>query len=1603
MKLAKNIIKGAGIFLGICVVFFLVLLLYFNSEKGQKTLGNLVFDQLSKQIGTPVSGTLSFSIPDWVNLENLLLLDQKSDTLIYSRKAHLDVALFELLDNKLNIEKVELEQTKLNVSKQNKAFNFDYIIQAFQSPDAEKDTNSLSLKIQLKGIDSKGLSINYTDKDLDQSFRIVLEGLQSGFEVLDIDKAEYGLKSTKLKGLTVNGKLGNPAPETGEESVLPNFWVKQFEAENVNWNIDLGEQTTSGNNTDLALDFKKISLPNMQFELNDASLNAKSLIYFDKQAKPQPEINFSDLALSDLKFELKDILYKPELALAQIVQIKAKEKSGLEIKEGRTKFKLEGKKLALEKLLLSLNGSLIEGNAEAILDTANFAKTYFEANVQNLKLAASDALFFSSDLAKNETFRKIKGDVFTGKGKVSGTAEDINVEQVYLTAPKSSHLTLSGKITNKKILGFDLQIKDFVSNKTDINKLAGPLPETIDIPQNLRLNGTVKGNLEDIAAKLSLKVTEGLILFDGRLKNLSKTPIYDGNLKLQNYALGKLIKNQGIGDVSAILNFSGRSFDNPALNFDGVISEAVYDSTRYQNLSFKGTFADFIVDSEIGIDDEKAKLSLYSTLDIRNETPEIKGNTSIERLNLNSLGLTTENIILSGNFDIKELKANLKQPYIDFVGQNVKILHNRKTIDIGKLNVLTEYGEVEKSLVAKTDFMNLSLSGNFEYDKLQGILLSEVNKYFKIPDFVPVVDTTDFHFNINGNIKYHPVFTAFVPALKAFEPLIIKSELTNRGPIFFSGLIDLPFLQYDSITVEKAQFNFEGNGEKLQYKLATNQVANPSYRLRNGALEGSLRDNLAGFALSVKDSSFQKIHSLAGILESDGKKVRISFDETGTMLFYKEWGGNPYGYIDYSSAGLVVNNVVFSSGDGVLRVNTADEKPNAPLSVFAEKIDLNTLAKAIIQDSTIVAGQLDMNLEISDYLGDKNIAFTGDVFIDDFAFSGVELGKFNGKAESENLEKINVVATLRGLENNFDLSGAYSPNQENALDFKIDMDKVNFTALEPFLEGILYDMVGKISGAVSITGAVKQPQINGRLELNQSSFRIQETGAIMKISEQVLAINDSELKFDKFVIRDSKDEKLTINGKVSFKQLPDFNYNLNVTSDNFLIAESEKGQSELFYGTAYLASKLNIKGKNTEFRLTGDLSTNEGTNLTLLLPDESYGADLNSVVTFVDFRKPSEEIKPKEKTGISFANAVNINLAVDKKTTVNILMNAITGDMLSASGNARLNLGFDNVGDLFIVGSLDIEKGSYEMTYQAIRKRFEITPTSKSNISFTGDPMKGLMDITAEYLVPGKKDFVKYPGVEEDIKFSSTEKVSKIEANTRVDLVLGGEVMNPDIAFRIAVYKDEIGSSNIEDILEKKGITLLNEKGEATKEDVSSISAANKESLVQNSIMLLVSGNFTASQMIESFGSAGEGAGYEDLARRNASQLISSQLEKYASGLIKGVDLDLGLQSSGGKTDDGSNRSTNLNLGLRKRLANDRLEVSVGKNFELENKALQSDEVFDNLEANWLITRDGRYKLKVFRKTQNQSAVEGSVVETGFGFSVGIDYDTWREIFNRKR
>ena len=151
---------------------------------------------------------------------------------------------------------------------------------------------------------------------------------------------------------------------------------------------------------------------------------------------------------------------------------------------------------------------------------------------------------------------------------------------------------------------------------------------------------------------------------------------------------------------------------------------------------------------------------------------------------------------------------------------------------------------------------------------------------------------------------------------------------------------------------------------------------------------------------------------------------------------------------------------------------------------------------------------------------------------------------------------------------------------------------------------------------------------------------------------------------------------------------------------------------------------------------------------------------------------------------------------------------------------------------------------------------------------------------------------------------------------------------------------------------------------------------------------------------------SGSGLSAESLARQSVSKILSQQLNNLTEDLIEGVDLNFDLESTEDYTSGQKNTRTDLNVGVSKRLLNDRLKVSVGSNFGIEGDARQNENttnIAGDVTIDYNLSKDGRYILRAYRKDEYQVALQGQIVETGVGFIITLDYDKFREIFQRSK
>ncbi|HEU0227053.1 MAG TPA: translocation/assembly module TamB domain-containing protein, partial [Arachidicoccus soli] len=211
------------------------------------------------------------------------------------------------------------------------------------------------------------------------------------------------------------------------------------------------------------------------------------------------------------------------------------------------------------------------------------------------------------------------------------------------------------------------------------------------------------------------------------------------------------------------------------------------------------------------------------------------------------------------------------------------------------------------------------------------------------------------------------------------------------------------------------------------------------------------------------------------------------------------------------------------------------------------------------------------------------------------------------------------------------------------------------------------------------------------------------------------------------------------------------------------------------------------------------------------------------------------------------------------------------------------------------------------------------------------------------------------------------------------------ELLKPDISFDI-ILPDSTYT------LASGAISVINNRLAQVRRDPNEM---NKQVLG-----VLVLGHFIGDNPLES---SGGNAGLEGAIRNSVSSLLSDQLNRLANNLVTGVDLDFGLTSGEDYSSGTATNRTDLNVGISKKFLNDRLTVSVGNNFNLEGAQAgeKATNIAGNVSVNYKLSRDGRYLLRAYRRDRF-IVIQGQIIETGLGFTLTVDYNKFKEVFQRE-
>lgn len=1597
------------------------LYIFFQAPVGKQWLSKKVGAYATDYLQTEVKADINYQVPDWVVIENFLIKDQKNDTLLAGNSLRLDLDMWALLQSQVKINQVEVEGIHANIyrNQTESAFNYAFLLEAFASDTITADTTSSSLAYDIRNILLENSTLKYRDDVLKNNARFKLTSLETGFDKLDTENAAYSLKDIDIEGLnafvdfaeltdTSATKEAATSPKSVTDSTPLNLRLQTISFKNSQWDVRFGDMAIASKAfvESFNVDLESIDLDEQSAQIGAISIVAPKLTYDDLNAPEQLKgLDYGHIALSNLTIDAEKIYGSADSVSVLLNKFGFNEKSGVAIQELSGKFQYTPTAFLATSFLFKTPHSKIQNRVEIkhpnlpeIAKSLEKGQLVIDLNESFLGLEDMELLI--PDIAKDSYFQKVKRNKVYIDGQLTGLISDLNIRQLKISGLSGSKLIANGKIRglpDVEHLRLDIDINELSTTRLTLdNFLPDSIKQQYGVPSNISLKGNINGSLNDISTKMELVSDIGNGNFDGTFQNFvaeNKTPKYNGNITLNEFDLQYLLKDDSLRTASLNVEFEGEGIEANTINASvkGAIKQAYFNGYIYNNIKLNAGIAQNKATFTFESTDANLNGNLSGAVDLSTEFPVVKATGSFQKIDFQALKFYAEPLAILGQINVGMVSTDPRSPVGRLSIKEGAINQGEGFVEMGDISLeLTEANNQKKADLI-SDFLKLNIRGQFDYATLADVLLTEVSTYFEIPEIAFTQTATPSNFKMTGSVSKHPFLTSFVPELTDFNTIKIDVNFDNTINEKLTASLKIPYIFYDSIAVENVNLNINTNATTANYAATLGSVEMSSFRIRKASLTGEVANNEAGFIFTVKDSLNKNVHGLAGVITAKPDFYQVSMKSEGTRLYYQPWQAN--GSLDIYADGIVAEGIRFFYKQQELALNSQEKKPNAPIDVTSHQLDLKQLATAFLQDSTLVSGFFNADLTVKGL--DANPGFVGDFSINKLIITQIPVGELEASAANKGPEAVSLDASLTGEGNSFRVFGNYNLTGENPMDFTLDVKRLGAKTMQAFSFGEIQRADGQMDGELKITGEPSNPIIRGELAFKEFDFVLKQLGAPFSLRNQSLSFKGQYIQLENFTLIDSTSQKLVTTGRILFPDLPNYSYKFNVKANNFLAINADRYANDYFFGSGKVNASMDISGVNENYTVNGDIKIIAGSKITVLMPeDDDVGTEMQQVITFVDRSKPiskkEEDIIKLNPSSSKASSEIALNVEVDDKSELTVLVDELTGDYLRVRGNARLQTGFNASNELFLYGDYNITDGAYELSVSLAKRKFDLLPGSY--IRWTGDPMAGDVNIKAAYTVQTSlNDFFK----DEQSVSAALESALKRPIDVVLLLYLKNNLINLKPSFAVGVREEDLNDRGINNVDEVRtlGVSVIKENGDIEAGEFNLF--INENDINGEALWLLASGRFNPLKSTN----ASSSFNAEAVARESVSKILSDQLNQLASNAIKGVDLNVGVASE--YATETGDRSTELNLGVSKTLLNDRLTLSVGRNFELEDAQRQSSEIFDNIAASYKLSEDGRYRLKAYRKNQFQ-AIQGFVVEMGLGFVVTTDYNKLLEIFKRK-
>ena len=1644
-NISLKVLKVFGWILLAVILLLFVVVLFIRSPWGQDIIVGKAVAFAKEKTGTEVAiDRLFITFSGNIFLEGLYLEDQNADTLLYSQSLETGVAILPLIQSgAIHVSRLDWEGLKANVVRDERSgkFNYEFIMDAFMSdtttvePVAEDAASSLP-DIDLGPINMKNFHLTYVDDVMGLEGRFQLGDLSLNMERLDLNKMDFYIKDFLFSNSSVYYKQTKPFEATEEDTAstgaMPLVIIDRFAINNVKAyyesqpdgmmaDVTLGNllvELPEGNLEENKIRLRSLNLhdsevilkmsqmepsiqaapdtltqsgfewPDWVVEVREISLDRNRIVYQSGEENPQVGyFNPNAVDIKNLSLLLNNISLRENEARLALNRFSFEEISGFALREGELALNISNEETKLSGLNFTTNRSQLGGDItigyEGLENLINNPeKSSIDLGAQ-LSADLRDAFFFSPDLARDTTLAKAAQRPITADLKVDGSLGVLNIAKTDVNWGNSTRLQVRGTVSNPMDtdrLRLDLPILNFRSRRADLMAFVNESQLGIRLPEEIRLDSELKGSFNDLVADVSLIMPEGEIRLNGRYVNTDQIA-FNADLKVNQLQLNQLLQNDQLGALTFDIHTEGKG--SSLEDLDAVLTsdfkELNYNNNDFSGLVLEGEIANGKGNLNLVFEGENLDVALEALAELDSVSPTYQVNLDLRGIDLFNLGLTARDLRASlklnatyeGNTESFDLKTNISDGVV---------VYDRRPFQLGPVDLIAHSTPDTSSLDLSGDILNVRLRSNASIAELNSALQRHISFYLSDSNYVDTLASA-VEMTMTMGVQSTPILQqVLLEGLEQMDSISMDVDFKEADRSLTASL-DLPYVLYNNIEVDSMRLRLRSDQENLRAAFGLISAEAGSLSMGRTYLSGSTEDQSLHFNLTSFDDE-DVLFQIGSYVTLLGDTIEVRIDQDELILNKMNWSIPEDNRLLISERLLSFENFIWQSGEQELSVsNDVEGVEEEHLGISFNNFRLASITSLLNPDTLIADGLLNGQLIMENLFAATGII--ADVNIDSLRVTDVPLGRLSLDAESKGGQEYVFNMALKEGDIDLDLVGDYVAADSGAnLNLNLAINEINLQAVEALSGEQIRDAEGNISGQVQLSGTTVNPIYEGDFRFNDAVFTVSTLNSRFALSNETLNVDNSGLYLNNFTITDSDNNSFVIGGEVLTEDMTNPSFNLKLIAENFRALNSSREDNDLFYGDLVMNANFAITGDLNQPNVKGRLKINNDSELTFIIPESQLDiVERDGVVVFVDRENPNEILTKRENeqttsdlTGIQLSAIVE----VEPEAVFNIIVDESSGDNLQIGGQADLNVNMDPNGRITLSGKYEVNKGHYEMSlYNLVSRRFEID--EGSSVTWGGDPMDAVLSIRAIYRVETSASELmasQLSGAESELANQFRQELPFL-----VYLNVDGDLLRPLISFGLDMPEDRQGAI-----------------GGNVYTRVQQVNAQEDELNKQVFSLLVLNRFFPAT------GSDGSGGGTAAMARSSVSQMLSGQLNAFSNSLFggSGLELDFDLDSFQDYQEGTGQTRTQLNVSAQQRLFDDRLVVQVGSQMDVEGGSQSSERsnpVFGNVSVEYLLTENGRYRLRGFRKNQFESVIDGQLIVTGISVIFNREFNKFWELW----